>query len=530
MAITINENTFTRVRTKNDPAENVVRSIRVPVVEADIRLVLQHKLVLFERVTPLVRRFTVSCEVVSSEALKLSRFALLIGVKVIDVIETSKSSWGVNEQYYTAKKLVDYVNANLRMSLFSEEVDVTESSVIVTRAILDCPTKDYTKRRNNGEIINNPVDNDSMRINTKLDIPGVPPQTDSSTKLVLVDSGLAKIVGEKTPFIPRCLDATEIAEVIFKHRSFGYSGLIDARALCINKAFAKVNSGSLELAVEMGESVETYAYLALLTTRIVKMIGSVRSGEWKKVIPKTYNLAVKRARSRAWRYGTSFQKELAVMMTKLAADAWLELRFAVRPLIYSAQDAISLYNDGLKSEVGRVRESSSMTVTSESTSTYVLDNGASTFLRVKSFVDTHLEAHAGVLINVDKSKATMRQLGFTNVGGALWELTFLSWALDYFSDTTGIFYAITPQSGIDVLAAWASTKETTIVVSQVELVDRASAKILSRTEITSVRDHYKRNPVSGPSLFEFHVDLDMFKATDLIALILGRTDHLPLRY
>jgi hypothetical protein len=122
---------------------------------------------------------------------------------------------------------------------------------------------------------------------------------------------------------------------------------------------------------------------------------------------------------------------------------------------------------------------------------------------------------------MDVEVSDMRQLGFTNLAGTAWELTFLSWAADYFVNLDGLLYHLTPDIGVQQLAAWASTNDKINVVTRMVRKDSVTGELIDTVRVESVIETYHREPVDQPSFVELDINIDVAKLLDLGALFKG---------
>lgn len=181
---------------------------------------------------------------------------------------------------------------------------------------------------------------------------------------------------------------------------------------------------------------------------------------------------------------------------------------------------IDLFNKGLKEETGRFTECKVEKGTDSNTITEVSSiNGIRTEHVLSTYV--HRKAVGGVHVTVNPSMATMRQLGFTDLAGTAWELTFLSWAADYFGCSSGLFYYMSPKIGVEVNGAWGSTLDNINCVSRISRYSVETGELIDKTEISSVRSLFHRFPVDGPSGYVLDINLDIYKLADLAALYIG---------
>jgi len=388
--------------------------------------------------------------------------------------------------------------------------------------IHDTPTHNFKKRFAKGEVINNSVLNRKTTFSVEREVvaalekkyaievrPGY-----QLTQFLLVPLINADFIDLRPPSVE------EVEAIRLDHFGVSHSSFFNAKDTAINAAFGKVNKGAYGYLEELGEAKETVLYIASVFTRIASMFKAVRRGKLVGIVPKTHKRAVKRAKKRSKANGTSYQLEYGLAVTDFLTSAWMELRFAIRPLLLSAEDAIEIYQDGIKEHSGRsVQNYRAQAVgTDVSTSEEI---GPLYRTVTHREVETQRTATAGVLIEISTAIAKMRTLGFTNLAGTLWELTFLSWAADYFGNLDGLLYHLTPDIGVNVLTAWSGTRDEIKVSTRVVRYAISDDRVLDMVEYSTTNLVYQRDPIDGPGYFTLDIDLDALKLADLGSLFYG---------
>lgn len=397
--------------------------------------------------------------------------------------------------------------------------------------IKDNPTENFKARIAAGEVINQPVSNHKLAYHKKIDVPKLKPQmatvraSDTGYNFVILKVEALSLSNSTFDFQHRSFEADVLASI----RSVVPDTSIDQLSV-INKSFSKLNDGALALAVELGEGRETFAYVVTVARRVANLIFNVRNGSLKgfaQSVPKTYKKLMRKAKRLSKKNGRPVALEAANLIFDFAAEAWLEVRFAIRPLLIAAEQAVKLHNETiLRDPTPRITSNSrrlkplfkSWTETSLAESGHTITDTYSVVSESKTC--------AGVLADIDLSTAAVRELGFTNLAGTAWELTFLSWALDYFVNTDGLFYQITPNLGVRPLAGWLSVRTTIKGTCRRVYTDAEGQQVLKLT--IDVNDElYDRVIVDRPTFVHLDIDLSMPKIIDLVALIKVLTSSNP---
>lgn len=225
-------------------------------------------------------------------------------------------------------------------------------------------------------------------------------------------------------------------------------------ALAQLRANSRLASGNVNTLVMVGEGRETVRYIAarmFLLYRGLKMISRGQFGEAARVFGSelSQNAGKRLNRLRSQYKGGS----------GLAANAWLEYQFAIRPLVGDVYGAIAEYHT--KRQVGSAVKVSA-----------TVKNGA------KGTV-----YRAGILATVrSKELRTLQQLGITNPLLAAWELVPLSFVIDWFVPIGSYLQYMDSTLGLENVQRWNSTK----VMSRYYALD-------PKRSTEWVREVYQRN-------------------------------------
>jgi hypothetical protein len=209
------------------------------------------------------------------------------------------------------------------------------------------------------------------------------------------------------------------------------------------------------------------------------------------------------------------------------ANRYMELRYAIRPLVIDAENTVKAYNTTL----GKMRKtarggSDDRVVISDEIQT---DKGYMRFTqnRTSAYI---VEARAGILCDVDATRLNV--WGIDQIIETGWEIVPFSFILGWFIDVSNVISSWTPKAGVDELASWCTTKETLVqssVMSDVRC-NRTAAEIAQmakaefnwsgssvKTTITTTRTP-DLNRAIWPSL---DVNLDCLKVLDLGIILKG---------
>jgi len=403
-------------------------------------------------------------------------------------------------------------------------------SVLITAGILDNPTKGFHKIIASGGIVNTAVHNQkretrafySNNVEPKMVTAYVTPSNGNYTSRLSGVRAIGTTISNILP--PTEADLYDVDAAAFSVMSNIASG----RQSAVNSAFGKLNSGSYEYLVELAELPETLGYLTSSFKRIASMMKSIKRGKFKDFAPRTDRKLQRKAKRLAKEHGTTTAFQRKKLIVDFSLDAWMELRFGIRPLLYGVSSAIDHYNEKVGKLTDRITVNHRDRIPfTGATTTTTIDNS----VRMDVIDEWHGTevACAGILAKVDATTATLRNLGFTNVGGALWELTFASWAVDYFVSIDALIYHFTPNIGIYPLASWSSSKREINFTRTVRRSDAIDGKLIDVTTYRCVHESYQRDPDGKPGFISLDVNLDDPRLLDLIGLFRGLYKSLSAR-
>lgn len=208
------------------------------------------------------------------------------------------------------------------------------------------------------------------------------------------------------------------------------------RDVAIASAWANVDESELASLASLGEMPETVAWINSLLYRGIRLL------KWFR---KKQNLL----------------KTLKGLTSKQRLDAvsnlWLELRYAVRPLVFEMQAAVKALQKAIKENTRKTARGLYRTETSEESSSVQVCHQVN--LDVLCVSQRHSEYRGGVLYSIDEDvNGILAIWGLDKPLEAIYELTFLSFVLDWFFNVGSIISAWEGQAGLTPLISWVSEK------------------------------------------------------------------------
>lgn len=276
----------------------------------------------------------------------------------------------------------------------------------------------------------------------------------------------------------------------------------------VTKAWSKVGDTSVQSLVCLAEAEKTVLSLASIFRRFIKVIKMIKKLDG-------YHLA----------------KEFTA---KQLSDRYMELRYAIRPLLYDAIGIIEALDKDRKKPRSTFRATSQDGLEDEDFSvTPITYTGAKAHgwdLETRRSTTLFAECKAGVLTEMDLESSPWNVWGITQPFESAWELIPFSFIVDWFFNVGDTLAAWTPNYGFQALTSWYTLE--TIWVQRVDLTytnvwytDSQSFDWLAcdgiltncfmeTTEIVKTR-------VPNPSLSiipSIKLRVNMFKLTDLLLI------------
>lgn len=208
------------------------------------------------------------------------------------------------------------------------------------------------------------------------------------------------------------------------------------------------------------------------------------------------------------------------------ADRYMELRYAVRPVIYDANGLVHAMSQNRAYDRFTARGSGSATYKTEDTIEDV-EVAWGVLADVKRTLQYTVSARAGVLTHVEYSNTNV--FGVDQLAETAWELMPFSFIVDWFVNVGQSIAAASPNSGVTQLASWVTTKESIVMTNTIvgsyapadPYWDRTCSGLFSGVD---KREELVLSRSKDPQVSywpQVNVRLDTFKVLDL-GIILSR--------
>nr|UJQ85383.1 MAG: hypothetical protein 1 [Leviviridae sp.] len=375
-----------------------------------------------------------------------------------------------------------------------------------SESMSDVVTPDFHKLSNQGKIINSPMTKTSYFCRSAPDNSGTVSEPVlanqnfnstgspySNTSLYYFSFSIRRGVSLVANGVPKTALGDFLAT--FTHE------LLDIEN-AVNDAFGKCYDAEADLALAIAEANKTLSHLADTGRRLFDLVKAIKTGRFDKLSPKTFS---------RWKKDGPISTSSNVFL-----DAWLEARYAWRPLILDIQE----FSKYLASPSGltprRTFRSFDQVLDDQAIDRTFSSDGYS--CRFTGNLSVISSVRAGCLTEIDLGLATYRDLGFFNPAGVLWETIPYSFVVDWFVNVKGFLASTNPNSGIKILSSWA-TQHSELSFTGNVLVTDLSNSVQKNIPFEYSSELKVRNVDTSPSYINLDVNLDIYKLVDAVALL-----------
>jgi hypothetical protein len=279
----------------------------------------------------------------------------------------------------------------------------------------------------------------------------------------------------------------------------------------VPKAWSRVNDASAELLASIAEGADTINFVASKLFRAVKILRALKRLDLKQV-----------------------RNEITPIDY---SKAYLEYRYALRPLIGEVQGALEAMNRKYSSprmtRGWRLVESLPTTVT-EGSGSHTLNINSLSGYTIHETVSTTTEVSVGAGILFEVKSTGVNSWGLDQVVQTAWEVVPFSFIVDWFCNLADIIGAHSPKLNTLPLANWCTVQKSTVVSRTIYYGGQSSIKygafvndpgLCTRFNtptytVQSVLTEKDRIPDPEiPWLPSWDVNLDVLKLLDLAAIL-----------
>jgi hypothetical protein len=302
----------------------------------------------------------------------------------------------------------------------------------------------------------------------------------------------------------------------------------------VQDVYRKSTEGKYSFGASLGEGRQTVKHLMYSLERLATIVKSIKSGRIAKIAPRTHARIKAEQRKRKLQNKklprrlhkkTNFSFLYSVM--DLVSDAWMEARFAIRPLLIDIEQVKEVIEKGLPQNRHTFR-SGRLSSAEDNDSFYAVIKGTEYWVERSTLQQT--KTSVGIIAELGKRPAAY-ELGFTSIASLAWELTMFSWVADYVVNMGGLLYHLNPGNGLKHKAAWLTTTVTRKTRAKMYLLNddgTPTARSWEFSHEASLKD--RSTKIGIPALISFENNLDIPKILDLTALLHGLLRGMSLKH
>lgn len=288
------------------------------------------------------------------------------------------------------------------------------------------------------------------------------------------------------------------------------ASLSDERNLAVTQSWADVDVSEIQALASLGEMPETVRWIASLLKRALDIIRAIKGKSLKRAVARQFS---------------SGKRSIDTV-----SDFWLELRYAMRPLVFEMQQAVT----ALKTTVKRAMRQTARGYkrVQEVATSYDTNYEGGCDVRTRTTVVRRSNYRAGVLYAIDSDiNGILALWGFDQPLETIWELTPFSFIADWFFNVGDIISSWSLNAGLHPLTSFVTDHHELIVeVAHTGTFWRPATTYYDwdveetitygrSSQVISIKNRYP-NP-SRSYLPTCNIKLDVAKITDLA--FIGRT-------
>jgi hypothetical protein len=471
--------------------------------------------VLKQAISPASHYKAVNVRVNASPSATYSAFGQ--SVNLADLCEFRNGSWSfLSGSLPTCINRIRAVQASINDQYFgSLDFGHVNAEFVVrdtSKVIHDVVTKGFAALRRKGVIINNPYMSNVID-GTAAYNPGSGPskwEPNSGTQTNATFPGKGRTqLSVQHQFSGDLAATTEFATGVTPKvwqqilEAIGGNDSLPDYQTAVNNAFANQDSADIELLTAAAEANSTLMSFVSLGQRIASIQKAIKTGKFYKIAPKT------------WKRYLADKRVGPVSISNYFLDAWMEVRYAWRPLIYDANGVIKYLNGGKDLDIRKTFRGGSNDEGSRSGSLDLEDSG----FHYKVEFDSHYthKVRAGVIGHASMNLNSAHKLGLFNVAVTAWDLVPYSFVAGWFVDVSGALHTLNPNPIYESLASWASRRASDIVLLKITVTPpNGETKVLNSSVLLTRRD---RVPEVGRTFLTFDLNFDQNKLIDSVAML-----------
>lgn len=355
----------------------------------------------------------------------------------------------------------------------------------------DVVTPDFKRRIGRGEVINNPMSKDEHWY--------IHPKHQQHTRYqVNKDPVTGKYTGWSAQgghVVPLSFFGTLL--VVNDANEDSQEEITTLVNQAVTQAHANTSLSEMSALSTLAEAKKTVQSMQAIIFRVVQLIRQFRKLNFRYV-----------------------KKELS---RKELADRYMELRYALRPLVYDAKQLGAALGESSAFKTTRATARGYAKTVFKATDSEVINNGDHKYTVAKNLTHT-VDIRAGVLCDIKTDHVNV--FGLDQPLETLWEITPFSFIFDWFLNIGDTIAAFTPNAGVRQLASWVTVEqhqESSAAVGQFENIPKANFRDEFEWSGTYTHITHNKTRTVNPQLSYFpsvKLRLNTLKLTDLT--LIGR--------
>lgn len=274
----------------------------------------------------------------------------------------------------------------------------------------------------------------------------------------------------------------------------------------VNSAFGNIDEAILDVPVMIGEAKSTYNTVVSGISRILNLIKSIKSGNFRRIAPKTYKRFKTRLRSGESRFS---------ILTDLFSDAWLEARYAIRPIVIDIENSLKLLNGASTITPRQTFRGYDLVSEDKVDIEKTIIHGDYTY-RITGTLDKVCTSRAGALCELRLDTGRGNDFGLFNITTTFVELIPLSFIFQWFFNIGGFLRQFNPNPTYRSIGSWASRETLFFGFLDVTVSHPSSPQNTYTIRVDS--EAKDRKPNVEETFISIDVNLDISKIMDLILI------------
>jgi hypothetical protein len=216
------------------------------------------------------------------------------------------------------------------------------------------------------------------------------------------------------------------------------------REIAVTKSWANVDAASIQALASLGELPETISWIASVMRRMISILRAIKA---KTVLKNGIKYFRKKGR-----------------LTRDAAGYWMEIRYSVRPLLFEMEQAVEALQTVLNKGKRVTSRGKHEVFDSGRHILHVQDYGEAFTSDLSYTKWRHSVYRGGVIFEVDPEiNGVMALWGLDQPLETIWELTTLSFMIDWFFNVGDTIASWTSNPSLNPLTNWVTEVHNIII-------------------------------------------------------------------